>query len=73
MSDPFDISKALEGAVAERLSPNVSRFKIHSEYGPAGDQENAIGRNELKNKLKFEDLEINSKPKKIDKNRMKLK
>ena len=44
MSDPFDISKALEGAVAERLSPNVSRFKIHSEYGPAGDQENAIGK-----------------------------
>ncbi len=26
------------------------------------NQENAIGRNELKNKLKFEDLEINSKP-----------
>ena len=42
MSDPFDISKALEGAVEEYLSPEVSRFKIHSEYGPAGDQEKAI-------------------------------
>ena len=42
MSDPFDISKALEGAVEEHLSPKVSRFKIHSEYGTAGDQEKAI-------------------------------
>ncbi|MGY8746290.1 MAG: DEAD/DEAH box helicase family protein, partial [Candidatus Poseidoniales archaeon] len=42
MSDPFDISKALEGAVKERLSPNVARFRIHSEYQPAGDQEKAI-------------------------------
>ena len=42
MSDPFDISKALEGAVKDRLSPNVARFKIHSEYLPAGDQEKAI-------------------------------
>ncbi len=42
MSDPFDISKALEGAVKDQLSPEVSRFKIHSEYGAAGDQEKAI-------------------------------
>jgi excinuclease ABC subunit B len=42
MSDPFDISKALEGAVKDRLSPNVARFRIHSEYLPAGDQEKAI-------------------------------
>ena len=42
MSDPFDISKALEGAVKERLSPSVSKFKLHSEYPPAGDQEKAI-------------------------------
>ena len=42
MSDPFDISKALEGAVKDQLSPRVSKFKIHSEYGTAGDQENAI-------------------------------
>ena len=42
MSDPFDISKALEGAVKERLSPDVARFRIHSEHLPAGDQESAI-------------------------------
>ena len=42
MSDPFDISKALEGAVKDQLSPEVSRFKIHSEHGTAGDQEKAI-------------------------------
>ena len=42
MSDPFDISKALEGAVKERLSPDVAKFTIHSEHLPAGDQETAI-------------------------------
>ena len=55
MSDPFDISKALEGAVEEHLSPEVSRFKIHSEYGTAGDQEKAI------EKLIFQ-LEITHRP-----------
>ena len=42
MSDPFDISKALEGAVKDQLSPQVSKFKIHSEHSTAGDQEKAI-------------------------------
>jgi excinuclease ABC subunit B len=42
MSDPFDISKALEGAVKDKLSPDVARFKIHSKHDPAGDQEKAI-------------------------------
>ena len=42
MSDPFDISKALEGAAIEHLSPENSRFEIHSEHSPAGDQEKAI-------------------------------
>ena len=42
MSDPFDISKALEGAVKEQLSPAVSRFNLVSEHSPAGDQEKAI-------------------------------
>ena len=42
MSDPFDISKALEGAVKDQLSPEVSKFKIHLEHGTAGDQEKAI-------------------------------
>ncbi len=42
MSDPFDISKALEGAAVESLSPEVSRFKMNSEYDVAGDQEKAI-------------------------------
>ena len=34
MSDPFDLSKALEGAAVERLSPDVARFRIHSDYSP---------------------------------------
>ncbi len=42
MSDPFDISKALEGAVKEQLSPAVSKFNLVSEHSPAGDQEKAI-------------------------------
>ena len=42
MSDPFDISKALEGAVKDKLSPDVARFRIHSKHEPAGDQEKAI-------------------------------
>ena len=36
MSDPFDISKALEGAVKDTLSPEASRFKIHSEHFSIG-------------------------------------
>jgi excinuclease ABC subunit B len=42
MSDPFDISKALEGAALDRLSPEIARFRLHSEFLPAGDQEKAI-------------------------------
>ena len=42
MSDPFDISKALEGAIKDHLSPEISRFRLHSEHQPAGDQESAI-------------------------------
>ena len=42
MSNPFDISKALEGAVKEQLSPAVSKFNLVSEHSPAGDQEKAI-------------------------------
>ncbi len=41
-SDPFDLSKALAGAAASRLDPAVAKFRLHSEYGPAGDQEQAI-------------------------------
>ena len=40
--DPFDLSKALEGAALERLSPEVMRFRLHSEWPPAGDQPKAI-------------------------------
>ena len=39
--DPFDLSKALDGAAKAHLDPSVSRF-IRSEYEPAGDQESAI-------------------------------
>jgi excinuclease ABC subunit B len=42
-SDPFDLSKALAGATAGRLDPAESRFRLHAEYEPAGDQESAIG------------------------------
>jgi excinuclease ABC subunit B len=40
--DPFDLSKALEGAAKAHLDPSISKFDLHSEYGMAGDQESAI-------------------------------
>ena len=40
--DPFDLSKALEGAAKAHLDPAISKFHLHSEYGPAGDQNSAI-------------------------------
>ena len=40
--DPFDLSKALDGAAKAHLDPTVSKFELCSEYGPAGDQEKAI-------------------------------
>ena len=42
MSDPFDLSKALEGAAVESLSPDIARFTIHSDYSPSPDQHSAI-------------------------------
>jgi excinuclease ABC subunit B len=40
--DPFDLSKALEGAALEHLSPDKKRFILHSEFKPSGDQPKAI-------------------------------
>ncbi|MEE2747749.1 MAG: excinuclease ABC subunit UvrB [Candidatus Thermoplasmatota archaeon] len=40
--DPFDLSKALEGAAKAHLDPSISKFELHAEYGLAGDQNNAI-------------------------------
>jgi excinuclease ABC subunit B len=40
--DPFDLSKALEGAAKTHLDPSISKFQLHSEYGLAGDQKYAI-------------------------------
>ena len=40
--DPFDLSKALEGAAMEHLHPSVKRFRLHSEFEPSGDQPGAI-------------------------------
>tara|TARA_B100002051_G_scaffold269657_1_gene301331 strand:+ start:6346 stop:8646 length:2301 start_codon:yes stop_codon:yes gene_type:complete len=40
--DPFDLSKALDGAAKAHLDPSVSRFILDAEYEPAGDQESAI-------------------------------
>ena len=40
--DPFDLSKALEGAAKAHLDPAISKFHLHSEYDPAGDQNSAI-------------------------------
>jgi len=42
MRDPFDLSKALEGAALEHLHPDKKRFRLHSEFEPAGDQPKAI-------------------------------
>ena len=42
LRDPFDLSKALEGAALEHLSPDKKRFVLHSEFKPAGDQPKAI-------------------------------
>ena len=42
MRDPFDLSKALEGAALEHLNPDKKRFILHSEFKPAGDQPKAI-------------------------------
>lgn len=41
-NDPFDLSKALEGAAVEHLSPDVCRLVLHTDFSPAGDQEGAI-------------------------------
>ena len=40
--NPFDLSKALEGAALESLHPDVKRFRLHAEFQPGGDQPNAI-------------------------------
>ena len=40
--DPFDISKALEGAALDHLNPEVKRFELHTDYSPSGDQPKAI-------------------------------
>ena len=42
LRDPFDLSKALEGAALEHLRPDKKRFILHSEFKPAGDQPKAI-------------------------------
>ena len=31
--DPFDLSKALEGAAKAHLDPSISKFELHAEYG----------------------------------------
>ena len=40
--DPFDLSKALDGAKQTHLDPTISKFVLHAEYEPSGDQNNAI-------------------------------
>jgi excinuclease ABC subunit B len=41
-NDPFDLSKALEGASKQELDPQVSCFKLHTDLLPSGDQKKAI-------------------------------
>jgi len=41
-NDPFDLSKALEGASKKALDPNISSFKLETDLLPAGDQKKAI-------------------------------
>ena len=40
--DPFDLSRALEGAALEHLNPEVKRLLLRSEFEPSGDQPKAI-------------------------------
>ena len=40
--NPFDLSKALEGAALEELHPSIKRFELISEFEPSGDQPKAI-------------------------------
>ena len=42
LRDPFDLSKALEGAALDHLRPDVKRMVMHTEYTPSGDQPKAI-------------------------------
>ena len=32
--NPFDLSKALEGAALDALNPSVKRFQLHAEFEP---------------------------------------
>jgi len=41
-ADPFDLSKALQGAAQDYLDPEISKFVLNADYSPSGDQENAI-------------------------------
>lgn len=41
-NDPFDLSKALEGASNKNLNPEISCFKLETDLLPAGDQKSAI-------------------------------
>ncbi len=40
--DPFDLTKALEGAKKFHLNPTISKFSLNAEYKTSGDQEVAI-------------------------------
>ena len=40
--NPFDLSKALDGAALEALNPSVKRFELRAEFEPGGDQPKAI-------------------------------
>ena len=40
--DPFDLSRALEGAALEHLHPDKKRLNLHSKFKPSGDQPKAI-------------------------------
>ncbi|MAV44246.1 MAG: hypothetical protein CMA30_07205, partial [Euryarchaeota archaeon] len=42
LRDPFDLSKALEGAALEHLRPEVKKITMHTEFTPSGDQPKAI-------------------------------
>ena len=66
--DPFDLSKALDGAAKAHLDPTVSRFILDAEYEPAGDQEIAIEKtiSQLKNCL----LYTSPSPRDVEESRM---
>jgi len=42
LKDPFDLSKALEGAALEHLRPDVKRITMHTEFTPSATSQKQL-------------------------------